>query len=129
MVNNSHIDLIISIKNGYLAKKERVKTSHSVFKAEILKKLLSLKYIANYKIEKNKHKNLIIGLFYQEGIPAVTDVKIYSTPGKRWYTSKKKLKPLLRSQATIILSTPKGILSGKEADKQGLGGELLFEIW
>lgn len=129
MISNSYIDLIIRIKNGYLARKETIKVPYSVFKAQILKKILSLKYIANYRIEKNTHQNLIIELLYQDGEPAVTDVKIYSTPGRRWYASKKELKPILRGPSSIILSTSKGVLSGEEADKQSVGGELLFEIW
>ncbi len=129
MVSNSYIDLIISIKNGYLARKETIEVPYSAFKVEILKKLLSLKYIANYKIKKNSHQNLIIDLLYENGVTAVEDVKVYSTPGRRWYASKKELKSILRGRTAIILSTSKGVLSGKEAEKQSIGGELLFEIW
>lgn len=62
-------------------------------------------------------------------MPAVVDVKLFSKPGRRWYTSSKKLKPVLGGMGVGILSTPKGIMTNKEAKHKKIGGELLFEIW
>lgn len=97
---------------------------------EVLKKLAALKFIASYKIEKDDmFKKLIIELNYQDGTPAVTDVKIYSKPGRRWYVPVKKIKGVFGGLGAAILSTPKGILTNKEAVKEKTGGELLFEVW
>ena len=80
-MENSIIDLVIRIKNGYMAKKEPIESPHSKYKEAILKKLLSLKFIEGYTVEGEIKKNIIINLSYEEGAPAITDVKIYSKPG------------------------------------------------
>ncbi|GIW64090.1 MAG: 30S ribosomal protein S8 [Patescibacteria group bacterium] len=130
-MENSVIDLIIRIKNGYLAGKDNVSASYSKFKEEVLKKLKQLKFIKDYKIEEvdNVKKVLVIDLLYVENNPALTDVKIFSKPGRRYYVSYKELKPVLSGYGYSILSTPKGIMTNKEARLKKVGGELLFNIW
>ena len=127
---NSTTDLIIRIKNGYTARKETVDSPYSKMREEIVKKLKLLKFIKGYKVEKDgAFKKLIIELSYEEGIPAMTDVKIYSKPGRRWYVTVKKIKTVFGGLGAAILSTPKGILTNQEAKKEKIGGELLFEVW
>lgn len=121
-------DMIIRIKNGYMAKREFVEAPYSNFSINILKKLEQFGYIKDYQIEKDKRK-LIINLLYKDSLPAITDVQIFSRPGRKWYTTSKQLKPVLSGTGFSILSTPKGILTNIEAKKAGLGGELLFNIW
>ena len=128
-MENSIIDLIIRIKNGYMAKKETIESPHSKYKETILKKLMSLKFIKNYTVKGEIKKNIIINLSYEEGNPAITDVKIYSKPGMRLYISYKNLKPVLSGFGYSILSTSKGIMTDREAKKAKLGGELLFSFW
>ncbi len=126
---NTYIDLIIRIKNGYLARKEVVESPHSKFKVEILKKLQALKLVKGYKVSGGKIKKIEIELLYEDGQPAFSDLKIYSRPGRRWYVNVKSLKPLRGGLASAFLSTPKGVLTNTEAKKVGVGGELLFEVW
>ena len=130
-MNNSIIDLIIRIKNGYLAKKEHIESPYSSFQEEVLKKLVSLGFVKEYQVEvqNQKTKQLKIELLYEAGAPTFTDVKIYSTPGRRWYVSAKDLKPVLGGFGAAIVSTAKGVMTNSEAKKVNLGGELLFEIW
>ncbi len=128
-MNNSVIDLIIRIKNGYLSKKETVISPYSKFRENVLKKLLELKFIKNYQVKGDKIKEITIELSYKDGVPALTDVKIYSKPGRRYYVSYRQLKPVLGGYGASILSTSKGILTNKEAYKLKVGGELLFNIW
>lgn len=128
-MENSIIDLIIRIKNGYLAKNELVLSPYSVFKEEIVKKLVDLKYIKSYKIEGDAKKNLIIELLYNDGVAALTNVRPYSTPGQRQYVSYRDLRPIMSGFGHSIISTPKGIMTNREARKQKIGGELLFNIW
>lgn len=128
-MSSSFIDLIIQIKNGYLAKKESIELPYSILKEHILKKLVSLKYVKSYKTFQDTMKKIRIEFLYEKNEPALTDVKICSTPGKRWYVTKSKIKPVLGGLGKAILSTSKGILTSEEAKKQGVGGELLFEIW
>ena len=128
-MSNSIIDLIIRIKNGYSARREIISSPHSEYRVEVLKKLKSLGYIKEYEISGDTIKNIEITLEYDQEMPAVTDVKLFSKPGRRWYTSSKNLKPVLGGMGVGILSTPQGIMTNKEANQKKIGGELLFEIW
>ncbi|MCX7955727.1 MAG: 30S ribosomal protein S8 [Patescibacteria group bacterium] len=129
-MENSIIDLIIRIKNGYMSQKEEVSSFYSKFKEELIKKLKELKYIKDYSIEeKNKIKIIIIKLNYIENNPVLTDVKIFSKPGRRYYVSYKDLKPVMNGYGYSIISTSKGIMTDKEAKIKKIGGELLFNIW
>ena len=126
---SAYIDLIIRIKNGYMAKKEVIESPHSKFKEEILKKLKTLNLIKGFKVSGDKVKKIEIELLYDQGQPAINSVRIYSSPGRRWYVHAKSLKPVRGGLAWTILSTPKGVLTNLEAKKENVGGELLFEVW
>jgi len=128
-MENSFIDLIIRLKNGYLVGKEIVHSPHSHFKEEILAVLKTLAFIKNYKVEGDKKKSLIIDLKYVDGQPAITNIKIISKLGQRTYVSYKDLKPVLSGLGYSILSTPKGVMTNRQARKEKVGGELLFQIW
>jgi len=127
METNNFSDLIIRIKNGYLARKNDIVCRYSKFNLNILKKLKALNFIKEFKQEGNK--NVIVELLYNDGQPAMTDVKIHSKPGKRIYRSYKELKPVLSGLGYSIISTTKGVLTNKEARKLKVGGEVLFDIW
>lgn len=128
-MENSIIDLVIRIKNGYMARKETIESPHSNYKEAVLKKLKDLKFIESYVVEGETKKNIVINLSYKEGEPAISDVKIFSKPGMRLYISYKNLKPVLSGFGYSVLSTSKGIMTDREAKKAKLGGELLFSFW
>ncbi len=112
-----------------MARKESILSPNSRFREEILKKLTELKFIKGYKVGKENFKEINIELLYENGQPAMTDVKIFSKPGSRYYVSYRDLKPVLSGYGYSILSSPKGIVTNKEARAKKLGGELLFNIW
>ena len=122
-------DLVIRIKNGYLARRELIEAPYSTMRVEVLKKLKDLGYLKEFNIEGDKVKKINITLEYKSGVPAVTDVKIYSKPGSRWYVRSKDLRPVLGNLGVSLLSTPNGVLTNREAKSQNIGGELLFDIW
>lgn len=129
-MNNSIIDLLIRIKNGYLARKEVIESPYSAFKEQVLIKLKELGYVQSYEVQKEDNKKYVtITLKYEENIPAVTNIRIFSRPGKRWYVTTKELRPVLGGLGYAVVSTPKGILTSIEAKKEHVAGELLFEIW
>lgn len=128
-MTNSVIDLIIRIKNGYLAKRETVVSPYSKFREAVLKKLVELKYVGNYKVRDELKKEIIIELLYHDNKPALSEVKIFSKPGKRHYLPYHQLKPVLSGYGVSLLSTSKGILTNREAYRTKIGGELLFNIW
>lgn len=128
-MGNTFVDLIIRIKNGYLAKKEKIIAKYSKFNIAILEKLKKIGFIADFKVTGEVKKEIQISLIYKEGMPVFTDVKIFSKPGQKHYVSYRDLKPVLNGLGYSIISTPKGILTDKEAKKLKVGGELLFNIW
>jgi len=129
-MENSIIDLIIRIKNSYLAGQEVLVSPYSRFKEEVLKKLVELGFVKNYEIEGEKIKSLIIKLVYNDkGQAALRGVKLFSRPSRRIYVSYKELKPVMSGIGYAIISTPKGLMTNKEAKKVKVGGELLFHIW
>lgn len=126
---NSYIDLIIRVKNGYLANRETIESPYSGFVEEILTVLKQIGFIKDYQIGKDLKKRIIIDLLYKAGKSVLTDVKIMSKPGRRIYISYKDLKPVLGGFGYSLISTPKGVMTNKQARKEKLGGELLFQIW
>lgn len=127
---NTIIDLAIRVKNGYLAKKDHVSLIYSKLAEQVIKILKREKYIKDYKIIKNNDKKLIDALLlYQDGEPALTEVEIISKPGRRIYSKIKGLKPTLGGLGITILSTPKGVMTDREARKNKVGGEVLFKMW
>jgi len=128
-MKNSFIDLIIRIKNGYMSHKEIIISPYSKFRVEILKKLKKLGFIKDFKFSGEKIQVIDIELLYQDEEPAIIGVEIFSRPGQRQYVSYKDLRPVLNGFGYSILSTPKGVLTNKEARQQKTGGELLFSLW
>lgn len=126
----STIDLAIRIKNGYLAKKPEILVPGTKICAAILEKLISEGYIESYTVEEDGPKKMFtVKLRYAKGKTFFTGVKIISKPGQREYVKAQDIPVILNGLGTTILSTTSGIMSGKEARKASLGGELLFSIW
>jgi len=124
------VDFIIRIQNGYMSKKQEIISPHSKFRVAVAEKLKELGYIGNIIVNEEKgKKQLQIELLYVEGEPKITKVQIMSRPGRRWYVSYKGLKPVINNYGCSLLSTPKGILTNREAQKEKVGGELLFSFW
>lgn len=128
-MNDPVIDLIIRMKNAYMTKNEVMSSPHSSYREAVLKKLQEIGYVKSYEVTGDVVKTIEIQLNYEKGVPAFTDVQIVSKPGKREYVSYKDLKAVMSGMGYSILSTPKGIMTHKEAKKNKLGGELLFLIW
>jgi len=112
-----------------MSHKSQVASVHSRYREELLKKLAEAGYITGYTVTGDKVKKITIDLKFEDGESAVTDVKLFSKPGRRWYITAKELKPVIGGLGHAFISTSKGILTNKEAKKLKLGGELLFEIW
>jgi small subunit ribosomal protein S8 len=126
---NAITDLIIRVKNGYMSGRDSITSPYSKYREELLKKLVSLGYVKEYSVTGDIVKTVTMKLAYKDGVPALTQVKIFSTPGRRWYVASKDMKPVLGGMGYSILSTPQGILTHVEAKKKNVGGELLFNIW
>ena len=125
-MNGSVTDLAIRIKNGYMARNESVEVVFSKFNEEIVKKLVQLGFVKKYE---NKERKIIVELIYVDKNPALTEVKLFSKPGRRLYVSYKDLKTVMGGLGYSLISTSEGILSNKEARDKKVGGELLFSVW
>lgn len=124
-------DFIVRLKNGGAVKKASVSIPYSAFKAAIAEKLKDAGYVKGVeKRGKKVKKTLEVTLKYtEEGKHVINGVKRISKPGRRMYASVLDIHPVRYGHGALILSTPKGILTDKEARKERVGGETLFEIW
>ncbi|HXK38809.1 MAG TPA: 30S ribosomal protein S8 [Candidatus Paceibacterota bacterium] len=131
MVNDTIGDFIIRLKNAGAVKKESVSVPFSALKMAIAEKLRDAGFLAAIeKKGKKVRKTLDVVLKYDaEGMHVIHGVKRVSKPGRRVYRSSREIVPVRYGQGALILSTPKGILTGKEARQANVGGEALFEIW
>jgi len=131
MVNDPVADLLTRIRNANLIFKNKVKLPTSNFKEKIVSVFKKEGFIKGYNvIEKEQKKSLLIYLKYgNKGERVITHLERVSKPGRRVYVNKEKLPNLLGGLGVCILSTSKGIVTGKEARKLGVGGEMLCYIW
>ena len=123
-------DMLTCIRNACTAKHRRVDVPLSKMKLAIADVLAQEKFISKYKtIEDSKQGVLRIYLRYNdEQTPVIRSLQRVSTPGRRVYVKKDEVPRVLGGLGTAIVSTPDGILTGKEAQKRGLGGELVATV-
>lgn len=100
----------------------------SKMKAAIASVLKREGYLADVEVPK-KTGALTVTLAYKGNNPAINGVKRISKPSRRLYMGVRDIHPIKRGHGVVLLSTPKGILTGKEAQQARVGGEILFEIW
>lgn len=123
-------NMLISIKNGGMANKESVLFPYSKLKNAIALCLEKEGYISSVaKKTKKGIPMLEVGLVYVDKAPKVKEVERVSKQSRRVYFGVKDIHTVRNSSGLLVLSTPKGILSGKEARKEQVGGEALFKIW
>ncbi len=130
MVNDPIGDMLIQIKNASLARNPVIELPYSKLKMALGKILLEEGYIASIaKVGTDPKANLQVGIKYANGTSVITGVKRVSKPGLRWYVAKNKIPQVVGGMGIAILSTPFGIMTGSQAKKKGIGGELLCKIW
>jgi small subunit ribosomal protein S8 len=131
MVNDPVGDFIIRLTNAGAIKKQNISVPFSNFKLAIAEKLKDAGYLTEVeKKGKKVKKTLEIALKYDSsGMPRIQGVKRISKPGRRMYKSVLDIVPVRYGKGALILSTPSGIKTDKEAKKDKVGGEALFEIW
>ncbi len=136
-VNHPVSDLVSIIRNGYLAKKNVVKSPYSSSREAVIKILKDEGYILSYSktIQKNKklspsvQYNLNINLKYHLSRPVVSEIKTISKPGKRVYCSTNKIPIIKNGLGTVLISTSIGIMSDYDARKLNFGGEVLLKVF
>ncbi len=131
MTTDPIADLLTRIRNAVRAKHPRVDLPSSKMKVEIARILKDEGYLANFKVVEEKgKKTLRVFLRYTpDRRSVITDLKRVSRPGSRRYIGKTEIRPVVGGMGISILSTPRGLMTGQSARKEGVGGELLCEVW
>ncbi len=130
MVGDTISNLIISLKNAQKAKHTTVTFAYSKMTMSILESIKKHGFVTSIeKTGKDLKKKVIVTLKYEDGAPAITDVKRISKQSQRMYVGYKDIKPVRNGYGMVVLSTPAGILNDKEAIKSKIGGEILFTMW
>jgi len=124
-------DMLTRIRNAILARHDFALVPASGMKLAIAKILREEGFIKDYEVLKGKPQRMIkIYLKYMDNkAPAISGLKRISKPGLRIYTQKKEIPRVYGGLGIAILSTPKGVMTGRSAWREGVGGELLCYIW
>mgnify|MGYP006372291023 CR=1 FL=1 len=122
MINDHISDMIVRIKNAYAMHKKTVSMPYTKVLEAVAKVMLEEKYIAKYELtgESVTDKALVLTL---------SAIKRISKPGVRIYRPLHNFKPVLSGLGIAILTTPKGIMSDRQAKMNKVGGEVLLELW
>ena len=122
-------DMLTTIRNGLKARLYSVATPASNLKGEIARVMKEAGYIADAVTTTEFPKKLVITLKHTEkAVPAITEIKRISKPGLRHYAPCGKIPSVLDGMGLVVLSTSKGIMSGAEAKKAKLGGEIICTV-
>ena len=128
MFNDSIADLLTRIRNASTARKGSVVMPYSKLKEQVANILKEGGFVQDVKVTSNGNfKSLEIALSTDP--EAITSLVRVSKPGRRVYTSSKDIPLVLGGRGLVILSTSGGVMTGREARKKGLGGELICKVW
>lgn len=130
-VSDPIADGLTVIRNAVRAKKERADVRASFVVTEILKVMRENKFIYDFRLIEDKKQGLLRVYLKKADarVRKISRIQRVSRPGLRIYTSKERIPTVLNGLGICIVSTPQGILSGEDARKRGLGGEVLAKIW
>ncbi len=123
-------DFLIRLKNASRAENETFTAPSSKMKIELARILKEEGYIWNYEVDNSgKFPELKVTAKYVEGTPALTDLKRVSRPGRRHYVGAGEVPRVLNGLGISILSTSRGVMTGTQAKRENVGGELLAMVW
>ena len=124
-------DFLTRVRNAIRARHQKMDVPASNLKIEIARILKEEGYISNYKAtEEEGHCILRVYLKYgAEGEPAILDLKRISKPGSRVYIGRDEIRRVQGGLGISILTTPKGVMTGRTARKENVGGEVLAHVW
>lgn len=125
-------NMFSQIKNAQAVGKGVVELPYSKFKEAVASLLESEGYLSEVKVFKPKekpHKMLSLKLKYFKDDPFITQLRRISKPGQRIYLPASEIPEVLGGRGLVVVSTSQGVMSGKQAKKKKLGGEILCEVW
>lgn len=131
MMTDPIADMLTRIRNGALARHDRVEMPHSKLKEHVASVLKSAGYIDDVRVsESGDPKILTLVLRYgRDKTSAIDGLRRVSTPGRRVYVRHDRISRVCSGMGISILSTSRGVMTDREARRQRVGGELLCEVW
>ncbi len=129
MMTDPIADLITRIRNAQLAKHDTVTVRTSRFRCEILRILKDEGYIADYSVSTDPVAVAKVSLKYFDNAPVIKNITRESKPGRRVYVKHQAIPDVLGGLGLCIVSTSRGVMSGKEAREKRLGGELICTVF
>jgi small subunit ribosomal protein S8 len=130
-VNDPIADFLTRIRNGISADHEDVEIPASKFKAELARILREQGYIEDFSVEPARVGEVLkVRLKYtEERRSVISGLQRVSTPGRRVYTGSGEVPKVLGGMGTAIISTSRGVMTGHDARRQGVGGEIVAYVW
>ena len=123
-------DFLARIRNAIRARHQTLDVPASKLKTEIARILKEEGYISNYKTQEEEGKPVLrVYLMYGGTEAAIRDLARISRPGCRVYIGRDEIKRVQGGLGISIMTTPKGVMTGRQARREGVGGELLCEVW
>ncbi|HZT39060.1 MAG TPA: 30S ribosomal protein S8 [Bryobacteraceae bacterium] len=131
MLTDPISDMLTRVRNALSARHAKVDVPASKLKSEIARILKEEGYILNYKLtEEGAQKFIRIYLKYTPGnVPVISRLERVSRPGCRVYVGSKSVPNVLGGLGINILTTPRGVMTGQAARREGVGGEVLCQVW
>jgi small subunit ribosomal protein S8 len=133
MLSDPIADMLTRIRNALMVAHPSVSVPHSNQKTEIARILKEEGYIENFSVTEEPKRNIVIELKYfgkrRERKPVISGLKRISSPGRRVYVGKADIPWVLSGMGVAIMSTPKGMMTGTQARRAGLGGEVIAYVW
>lgn len=130
-VNDPLGDLLTRIRNGQAARLSAIRSPASKLRTNVLEVLKREGYIRDYVVAKNDNglDEVNVELKYSEGQPVIRSISRISKPGRRVYTQVKDVPRFFNGLGISIISTPRGVLSDREAREANVGGEILCRVF
>ena len=123
-------DLITRIRNAVMVGKNEILVPTSKLKVGVVEVLAKNGYIADFKVEEGKPRGLLKVTINEPGTNAkINEISKVSKPGRRVYSAADDLPTIKSGRGMVIVSTSKGLMTGREAKKNRLGGEVLVKVW
>ncbi len=124
-------DLLTQIRNGLQADHDEVKLPASGFKAEVARILTEQGYVESFSVEPGRVGDVLrVRLKYTEDRkPVISGLERISRPGRRTYVASGQVPRVLGGMGTAIISTSRGVMTGHDARRQGVGGEYVAKVW
>ncbi|MFM8419453.1 MAG: 30S ribosomal protein S8 [Verrucomicrobiota bacterium] len=122
-------DLLTRIRNAGMARHSKVSVPHSRLKESVARILKSEGYVSEVTVEGTMPKHIVISLKYTGQTPVIVGLRQISTPGLRRYVRSTEIPRVLGGMGISVVSTPQGVMTGTNAKKANLGGELVCYVW